>query len=182
MVASSMVYFTSSQRNRPLLHYDGHKYRIKKTSRDGVIWVCTTDNCTAMIKSNLEYSTNNAFFNIISNHNHLNDIQNEVRDFYYDKMKDLASSTEIPTRQILQGVLRGAPENIIVAMGGFETLYRTLRNIRERNINPQPYLITELCLSEILTKTYLNDQFYRYGPQKYDELLVDDNILMFYSD
>ena len=49
MVGGNMVYFTSSQRNRSLLHYDDHKYRIKKTSRDGVIWVCTTDNCTAMI-------------------------------------------------------------------------------------------------------------------------------------
>ena len=49
MVDSIMVYFTSPRGNRPLLHYDGHKYRIIRTNRDGVIWVCTTDNCTAMI-------------------------------------------------------------------------------------------------------------------------------------
>ena len=66
-------------------------------------------------------------------------------------------------------------------MGDFETIYRTLTNIRERAFNPVPYINQTLGLSETLTKTYLLTRFYQYGPENYIDNIVDTYILIFYS-
>ena len=105
-----------------------------------------------------------SLFEFSNEHNHISDESTEIRSYYYDKMKDLCAETELPKRQIVHSVLRGAPEQVIHAMGDFETIYRTLTNIRERAFNPVPYINETLGLSATLSRTHLQTGFIEYVP------------------
>ena len=97
-------------------------------------------------------------------------------------MKDLIRLTDQSPRTIVHKIIRGANEAQIRSLGNFETLYRTLTNVRERASNPKPYLYEQLRLSEVLCKTHINTEFFRYGVQNYGSLTENDSFLLFYSD
>lgn len=49
-----------------------------------------------------------------------------------------------------------------------------------KNINPEPYFNTSLSLDSSLNMTYLEGELFSYGPEKYQELEINGNFLLFY--
>jgi hypothetical protein len=66
-------------------------------------------------------------------------------------------------RDIVHRVLRGADSELINAMGGFETIYRFLRETRSNFKNPKPFVFEDLKLCITLTNTCIGGPFYRLG-------------------
>ena len=68
-------------------------------------------------------------------------------------MKEKIITTNDNPLVVIHDVLEGVDENIIQAVGCFETQARTLTNIRDRHINPLPHIYPTLSLSSQISTT-----------------------------
>ena len=64
-------------------------------------------------------------------------------------------------------------------LDGFETVFRMIRRTREVYYNPESYRYTSIKLSESLTKTRTNEEFYRYGPENHENDPVLRDVLIY---
>ena len=151
-ISHSDILFTVTQKGKDLLTYLNHSYNIKRRNRANIVWICTHKGCNSQIISSLDYHHKSAIFNSKYQHNHTLGANNATRRIYFEAMKEHMRITEQSPRQVVHKILRGAPQNVIEAVGDFQVLYRTLTNIREKAINPKPYLYINIRLSEIFTK------------------------------
>jgi hypothetical protein len=66
-------------------------------------------------------------------------------------------------------------------MRNFETVYRFIRDVKSKFINPNPYRYEGLKLSFKLTITHTENEFYRYGVCNYGKYEVNEDIIIFFK-
>jgi hypothetical protein len=96
-------------------------------------------------------------------------------------MKVKVITTNDSPRQIVYSIIRGVNVSTVRALGCFEYIFRVLRDYRLKKSNPTPYFNETLRLNKILLKTHTQEDFFQYGPEKYENLFVNENILVFFS-
>lgn len=106
----------------------------------------------------------------------------EIRRIKIFEMKAMMKLTMGTPRAIVSKILCGSSADVILAVGKLETIKKILRNYRESLINPLPYQFPSLRLSSILSNTHTNELFYRYGVDNYNNQIVHNEFLFFYSD
>ena len=85
-----------------------------------------------------------------------------------------------PPKALVNKVIREVGYNKVSILGKFETIYRTIRRHRESSYNPKPYLYESIGISEKLSTTYTNEDFYRYGPDNYQNNIPFNDIYIFF--
>jgi hypothetical protein len=68
----------------------------------------------------------------------------------------------------------------MVAIDSIENITKILRNFRTNFLNPKPYAIDLHKLSLNLIVTHRNQEFYQYGPERYNGLEEKTDFLIFY--
>lgn len=177
-----MTELIKSQKNKDQIVYENFIYEIKRQRRNFIEWRCVHKSCNSIGKSAINYTTNLASFFVVREHNHASDSNRIINKKFDNSIKTRLLLSNESNRAIVHNVLRGAREEVINAVGDFNLIFRNLRNQRVKIINPPPYRYPTLKLSDQLSKTHTNDQFYRYGPDNFGSYPVYDDIVIFYSD
>lgn len=177
-----MFTITKSQKNRDQIIHNNFIYEIKTVGTRRCNWRCVVKSCNVTASTGVNYQTDLNDFVVRRTHNHECDLNSVLKKIKYEEMKKLITTSNFSPRKIIARVLRGADLNLIRAMGSFDLLCRNLRRFRQYLSNPLPFLFPTLRLSEKLSRTHLNTQFFQYGIENFRGIEENDNIVIFYSD
>lgn len=83
-------------------------------------------------------------------------------------------------RAVVSKLLKGANKYFFRVLGNFNVLYNNLRDYKQKNRNPKPYIYHTLKLSKSLSYTHLGHLFYQLGPDNYRDLGVENDIMLFF--
>jgi hypothetical protein len=116
-------------------------------------------------------------FRITSEHeNHL-DADKILKTDLVDTVKAKMLSSNDSPRELVYISIRGSDLWALLIY-----FLRRLRDHRPKTINPEPYYNALLGLSLSLNMTHLGEEFFRYIPENYQDLEINDNVLLFFSD
>lgn len=173
---------TNNNKGGQQLIMANYKYNMKRKNLNHIIWCCSVRNCPAKAKTNInveEYV--NSFTLVNTNHNHFSHINEIKKNKMIKKMKKLTIISDRSPRWVVNEILKGANREVVLMFPKLESLYKTLRNYKQRHFNPKPYKYTNLKLSNLLSKSHTNEQFYQYGIDNFGNYEHHDDFLIFYS-
>jgi hypothetical protein len=174
--------FLRSKRGKLLIVHQDFVYYMKRRNNNMTVWNCCKNGCSCRgFTSNIEEEYLTTFTVSGDFHNHESNSNEIKRNKLIHKMKVKLILTEKSTRFVVNSILKGADINTIDLFKNFDSIYKVLRNYRNKILNPMPYVYPTLKLSYNLTTTVLNTPFYRYGIDNYGVNFVNDDILIFYS-
>jgi hypothetical protein len=177
-----MPFILHSQKNKNQIIHDNFIYNKKTTTQTTTFWSCTRKTCPARARTTLDYIKNLNSFCLIKPHNHENDQLKVLKSMNENKMKEKLTIPNLTPRTIINESLRGADQNTILAMGNYNLLSRNLRNQRINILNPKPYFYSSIKISKLLSLTHINQDFYRYGPENFQNLEIYEGIIILFSD
>ena len=180
-IYSSML--TINNKGGHQLIIENYKFNQKRVNTNSITWCCSIKNCPAKAKTNiLESEFISSFKLICSFHNHTSIINESLKKELLEKMKALIINSDKPPRWVVNTILRGRNTETISLFPNIESLYKQLRNFKNRKINPKPYKYHTLNLSESLSETYTFKKFYQYGLNNFGTLNQHDDLLIFYNE
>lgn len=87
---------------------------------------------------------------------------------------------EEPPSRILREELAGVSSGVVSQMSERESLKKSLRNVRRKNLRPSPTSLEDLdALPEEYTKTATGDQFLIYDSENDEDDELDGRIIVF---
>lgn len=171
-----------NQKGGYTLIIENYIYVKKRNNHIMQTWRCVDRNCHGTAITDIYYQNNLDSFVLKNAHNHQPDYKKVIKMLSVCEMKDIMEKTKNSPRFVTNTVMKGADIQRIEAIGDYTYMHRRLRRYRSELINPLPYLSPQLKLSHKLCYTHINTPFYRYGPDNFNRLDINNDILLFFSD
>ena len=173
-----------SQRGCIQIVYNSFIYKKKKKQTTNKIrWICSEKNCfLSATSSNIEENYISTFYPKEGPHQHQNSDAKLLKNQIIANMKEILIKTDRPCRSVVFKALEGSGIEEISHFPNFESTYKLLRRFRNTIKNPTPHTYPILGIGDRLSKTILNEAFYRAGPDLIDDTVYNPEILIFYSD
>lgn len=136
-LASDPVVTLTSSKNRPMITKGGYLFNFNKLGAHKKIWRCThhrQHGCPARLHTT-DSDTNPEVMGELGTHNHVPDAKFCLVQLAWNKIRDTAANSTIPTAEIVamhSSMFSQAGEDIAPLK---ESISRTIRNIRSRRRN-----------------------------------------------
>ena len=141
-----------SERGSKVLTVNHFYYEVYSQATSHILWRYCTRNCPARIRSPINYDNTDSVLVTCRYHNHENDFIKNIRDDYYNKLKEKIKKSDDTPYKVIHDVLEGVEEDIVRIRGLFRRSYKYLNNVRERFVNPKPYIYPNLKLHNRLRR------------------------------
>lgn len=144
----------TSERGRPMKVWNDFSYRIACRTRTLTEWGCSVKSCSSLMVSSFHYVHDLGSFITPSPHSHESNLKDRIKKKYIYRMKHRTKETMRLSMEMANYCSIGATEEIIVAVGKEEAVYKVLRTYKAKFINPKPNIFVVLEIEEALSKTH----------------------------
>lgn len=165
--------FTRTSRGQEKLIYDGYMYTKHRNQRNGIVWRCDfRSECSVCITVSNDRQT--VIKEPPEHSNHAPDWGRLQAREHIEELKEAASTSREPIASIMQKNVERVSSEASMKMPKKETIKRTLRNVRKKNMPPEPRSINDLQnIPDRYTKTLDGDRWLlHYDPNSENKLII----------
>ena len=165
--------FTRTSRGQERLIYDGYMYTKHRNQRNGIVWRCDfRSECSVCITVSNDRQT--VIKEPPEHSNHAPDWGRLQAREHIEELKEAASTSREPIASIMQKNVERVSSEASMKMPKKETIKRTLRNVRKKNMPPEPRSINDLQnIPDRYTKTLDGDRWLlHYDPNSENKLII----------
>ncbi|CAF1040298.1 unnamed protein product [Didymodactylos carnosus] len=169
----SAITISTTERNKPLLMFNGYNYTVDKTTDEKTYWKCA--HCrTIKCKGRIHTDVNNTTVLLEnSDHNHPpSAVSNEVRSFE-DKVRSRAVNTNESTQDVINNCLKNVSDQMVARIPDFKHIKRNIQRQRQKNdFPPIPHDKNFNTIPAELTTTMRHDKFLQFDSGPGDNRLI----------
>ena len=169
----STITIATTEKNKPLLMYNGFNYTIDRTSDTKVYWkceYCRTIKCKGRIHTDVNYTN---ILHEAATHNHSASAAHADIRLFQDKIRSRAMNNNESTQNVIDNCLRNVSDQMVARLPNFKYMKRNIQRQRQQNDLPQLPLDKNFnIIPAPLTTTLRNDNFLQFDSGPGDNRLL----------
>ena len=169
----STITIATTEKNKPLLMYNGFNYTIDRTSDTKVYWkceYCRTIKCKGRIHTDVNYTN---ILHEAATHNHSASAAHGDIRLFQDKIRSRAMNNNESTQNVIDNCLRNVSDQMVARLPNFKYIKRNIQRQRQQNDLPQLPLDKNFnIIPAPLTTTLRNDNFLQFDSGPGDNRLL----------